>query len=50
MNEKKEYIKPSIVNYGSVEEVTRGGGASSSDGQGDNTAYSPGHPGYDANA
>lgn len=46
MNTDKEYTKPTIVNYGSVEEITRGGGASASDGQGDNTAYSAGHPGF----
>ncbi|WP_263808713.1 lasso RiPP family leader peptide-containing protein [Salinibacter sp.] len=47
MSTKKEYSSPSVISYGSVEEVTRGGGADDSDGQGNNTAYSPGHPGYD---
>ena len=46
MNTKEDYTKPSIVNYGSVEEITRDGGASMSDGQGNNTGYSPGHPNY----
>jgi len=45
MDTKKAYSKPSVVNYGSVEEITRGGSVSNSDAQGDdNTAYSPGSP------
>jgi len=45
MDTKKEYTKPSVVNYGSVEEVTRGGSVSNQDAEGDdNTAYSPNNP------
>lgn len=44
MSTKREYSSPSIEKYGTVEEVTRGGGAPGGDGQGTNSAYSPGSP------
>jgi hypothetical protein len=45
-NDKKEYQKPSVTTYGSASDVTRGGGQPGSDGQGDDSSYSPGSPAY----
>lgn len=43
MSTQKEYTKPSVTNYGPVEEITRGGSVTNQDAEGDdNTAYSPG--------